>query len=231
VPEALTFGDPEIEVTLRRNTRARRLVLRVARDGRGPTLTVPPGVNMATARAFLAGNEIWLRDRLAAAPASVAVADGTVLPFGDRQLTVRASEGRRMLAQGGALLVPGPRAQLPVRVQAWMREAARAALCERVAHYAALLGRRPGRLTLRDPRSRWGSCASSGDLMVSWRLVMAPEAVRDYVAAHEVAHLVEMNHAAPFWCVVRRLCPGFETPRAWLRANGAGLHAYDFGGP
>jgi hypothetical protein len=159
------------------------------------------------------------------------VGEGAVLPFRNGQLTVRASEGRRIAAKGGLLMVPGPRDQLPVRVKAWLREAARAALCDRVEHYATLLGRKPRRLTLRDPRSRWGSCASSGDLMFSWRLVMAPEDVLDYVVAHEVAHLAEMNHAAPFWQVVQRLCPGFEAPREWLRTNGAGLHAYDFDSP
>jgi hypothetical protein len=90
------------------------------------------------------------------------------------------------------------------------------------------LGRPYTRITLRDTRSRWGSCASSGALSYSWRLIMAPPEVLDYVAAHEVAHLAEMNHSAAYWAGVARLLPGYEAPRQWLRAHGAGLHRYRF---
>jgi predicted metal-dependent hydrolase len=91
-----------------------------------------------------------------------------------------------------------------------------------------VLGLPFGRVTLRDTRSRWGSCTSAGDLMFSWRLIMAPSAVLDYVVAHEVAHLAEMNHSDRFWAQVERLFPDHAAPRAWLRRNGAGLHAWDF---
>ena len=95
--------------------------------------------------------------------------------------------------------------------------------------HAARLGRRFGRVTLRDTRGRWGSCSAAGDLMFSWRLILAPDAVLDYVAAHEVAHLAEMNHSPRFWATLAGLTPEYAAPRDWLRRNGAGLMAYDFG--
>jgi predicted metal-dependent hydrolase len=229
--EAVVFGDPAIEVRLRRHARARRLVLRVARDGLAPTLTLPPGVPLATATAFLARNESWLRSRLAAGPVRIAVGDGVLVPFRGGHLVLRSGGGRGIARVGDTLLLPGPADQVGPRALAWLRETARAALLDRCTHHARALGRGFGRLSLRDPRSRWGSCTSAGDLMFSWRLVMAPEQVLDYVAAHEVAHLAEMNHSVRFWAVARGLCPEMQAPRDWLRRNGAVLHGYDFTAP
>ena len=96
-------------------------------------------------------------------------------------------------------------------------------------HYAAKIGRRVTRVTLRDTRSRWGSCTAEGALMYSWRLVMAPPEVLRYVAAHEVAHLVEMNHSHRFWAVVEGLYPDWQAQRAWLHRHGGALHSLRFG--
>ncbi len=96
--------------------------------------------------------------------------------------------------------------------------------------HAARLGRGYRSLTLRDTRSRWGSCSAAGGLMFSWRLILAPPEILDYVAAHEVAHLAEMNHSPAFWRVVAGLCPDYARHRAWLRKHGQTLHAYDFSG-
>ena len=229
--DAIRFGDPLIEVRLRRNARARRMVLRVTHVGRGPTLTLPPGVPMAQAHAFLTDHEGWLRRHLAARPGGSAVAGGSVLPFAGGTLTIRAEAGRRFVHRDGILGVPGPADRHAVRVAAWLREEARRFCVAAVDRHAAALGRRPGRIALRDPRSRWGSCTSTGDLMFSWRLIMAPEAVFDYVVAHEVAHLAELNHSPRFWAVVRRLCPEYPAARDWLRQNGPALHRHDFGAP
>ncbi len=227
--EAIRIGDPAIEVRLRRNARARRMVLRVASSGRAPTLTLPPGVPLAHAQAFLDDHADWLRRHVAAGAARTPVGEGSVLPFGPGTLTVRRHAGRGTHRAGDELAVGG-RADgaLGPRVAGWLREEARAACTAGVARHAAALGLRPGRLALRDPRSRWGSCNASGDLMFSWRLIMAPPAVLDYVIAHEVAHLAELNHSPRFWDVVRGLCPGMEAERVWLRRHGASLHRYDF---
>lgn len=156
--------------------------------------------------------------------------DGTALPYGEGMLIV-SCEGtaRKIGVDAGRLSVPGDTARAGIRVRAFLREAARAALVPASRNYADLLGREIGRITLRDTRSRWGSCSSTGDLMYSWRLIMAPAGVLDYVAAHEVAHLAEMNHSARFWSVVERLRPDYQSARDWLKRHGAGLHRYDFG--
>lgn len=227
VSSSLRVGEPEIEVRLRRSRQARRMVLRVARCGQGPTLTLPPGVPESAAVAFLRDHEGWLRRHMAAAPAPVPVRAGLILPLGDARIALISGTGRLRL-EGSCLVVPGPARALPGRVAGFLREQARTACAAGVERDAGQLGRSPGRITLRDPRSRWGSCTSAGDLMFSWRLVMAPRKVLDYVIAHEVAHLAELNHSDRFWATVANLAPGYEAPRAWLRQNGAGLHAYDF---
>ncbi|MFO1107085.1 MAG: SprT family zinc-dependent metalloprotease [Amaricoccus sp.] len=225
---AIRIGEPALEVTLRHSPRARRMVLRVSHAGRDAVLTLPPGVPLAKAHLFLSEQEAWLRGKLALRPGLAQVQDGSTLPLGDGTVTIRASEGGRLVRIGDTLGVPGPASALPVRVAAWLREQAREVCVAASDRHAGTIGKRVGRVTLRDPRSRWGSCTAGGDLMFSWRLILAPSAVLDYVVAHEVAHLAELNHSDRFWRVVRRLCPDFEAQRDWLRRHGAGLHAYDF---
>ena len=124
--------------------------------------------------------------------------------------------------------VPSGAEQTAVRLRAFLKTYARDRLAGASETYAAQLCRPFGKITLRDTRSRWGSCTSEGNLMYSWRLVMAPAEVLDYVAAHEVAHLVEMNHSAAFWAKVSQLMPDYQKHRAWLRTHGGGLHRFQF---
>ncbi len=226
--EALSVGEPPIEVLIRRNVRSRRMVLRVGRGSRTPVLTLPPGVPAAQARSFLHDHEDWLRGQLADLVQHVPVRDASILPFGDARLAIQATGRGRLHRAGDTLHVPGPEAQVPVRVGAFLRETARAACVVGATRHAARIGRAPSAVRMRDPKARWGSCTDRGELMFSWRLIMAPEAVLDYVVAHEVAHLSEMNHSARFWAVVRDLCPDYPRHRDWLRRHGPELHAYDF---
>jgi hypothetical protein len=224
-------GSPPLEVHLRRSAAARRFSLRVSRlDGR-VTLSLPLRAREAEAMAFLRGQEGWLRATLAdmAAGAPVAVGPGTRLPVEGVERVVTPAPGRAVRVEGGALCVPGDPAQAGVRAGAFLRALARDRLAEATARHAQAVGRRVARLTLRDTRSRWGSCSHEGALMFSWRLVMAPPRVLDYVAAHEVAHLVRMDHSPAFWAVVEGLCPGWAEDRAWLHARGAELHRHVFG--
>jgi predicted metal-dependent hydrolase len=221
-------GDPPLAIELRRSARARRLSLRVSPlDGR-ITLTVPPGASRAAAEGFARARAGWLRATLAGIDPPRDVVDGIALPVEGRVLTLVRAPVARVTAAGDSLLLPA-RGRAGALAAAWLRLLARERSVAAVARHAAALGRAPGRLRLADPRGRWGSCSAQGDLMLSWRLILAPPEVLDYVAAHEVAHLAEMNHSPRFWAVVARLVPDYPARRAWLRRHGPSLHRWRFG--
>ena len=214
-------GNPPVALILRRSARARRISLRVSGvDGR-VTLTLPRGVAERKALEFAEEKAGWLRKQLSQRPDEVDVTLGAELPVGGIPMRIVAGTGRSVRAEGETLLVPGAPEAVPARLRAWLAEAS--------DRYATVLGRPYARLTLRDTRSRWGSCSHDGGLMYSWRLILAPGDVLDYVAAHEVAHLAEMNHSRAFWDTVDRLKPGYGPARRWLRDNGSTLHRYRFG--
>jgi predicted metal-dependent hydrolase len=129
---------------------------------------------------------------------------------------------------GTELQVPGAADRLPVKLQAFFKEQARAAVSAATKTYADALGVSVGRISLKDTRSRWGSCSSAGNINYSWRLIMAPAPVLNYVAAHEVAHRLEMNHSDRYWANVARVYPDYNVQRAWLRTHGTALHGYRF---
>ena len=221
-------GNPPVEITLRRSARARRISLRVSSlDGR-VTLTLPRGVPEREAMDFARSREDWLRGHLARQAPQVVIAPGAVLPVEGRAREVVAATGRHVLLRPDRVEVPGPPAQAAARLRGWLRARARDRLAGASDLYAARLGRGYSGITLRDTRSRWGSCSSAGRLNYSWRLILAPPEVLDYVAAHEVAHLEEMNHSAAFWAVVERLHGPWQAPRDWLREQGHDLHRYRF---
>lgn len=225
----VTLGNPPIDVDLRRSARARRLSLRVSRlDGR-VSLTVPPQASEREAMKFLSEREDWLRGHLSQVSDPVDVAIGGTVLFRGAELALVSGDVRRPRLEDDHLVLPAGRDDVAPIVKAFLRHHARDVLADRSDHYAAAVGRKYTRLSLRDTRSRWGSCSSSGVLMYSWRLIMAPPEVLDYVAAHEVAHLVEMNHSAAFWAVVADLMPDYKPHRAWLRQNGDQLHRVQFG--
>ena len=141
---------------------------------------------------------------------------------------VEAGDGRRVRFEGGRVLVPGAQDRIGARLGRHLKEIARARLAEASDHFAAKLGMPYAAITLRDTRSRWGSCTSQGRLMYSWRLILAPPPVLDYVAAHEVAQLAQMNHSPAFWAEVKRIHGPYKEPRDWLRRQGGDLHRYRF---
>lgn len=219
-------------IALRRSARARRMVLRVARSDGRVVLTLPPGASLEAARRFVGAQADWLARQRAAAPGVRYVAEGARLPVAGRLVTVTAASAPSVRLEGERLLVPGSRPPGPV-VAAFLRARAREALLPACLRHAEALGpaRRFAGLSLRDTRSRWGSCSSAGRLMFSWRLAMAPPMVLDYVAAHEVAHLRHMDHSPAFWDTVAGLLPDHAAARGWLRRHGSGLLAWRFAGP
>ncbi|MGB1033786.1 MAG: M48 family metallopeptidase [Primorskyibacter sp.] len=226
--EILLPGSPPVVVVLRRSARARRMSLRISRlDGR-VTLTIPDATPLSQAQAFAQDKAAWLRRHLAQQQGPVRAGWGAVIPLeGVPHKLVPAPSGQIHQALG-VIEVPGPLERVPARLRGWIKERARARLTTACDHYADRLGRGYTRITLRDTRSRWGSCTAQGGLMFSWRLMLAPPQVLDYVAAHEIAHLAHMDHSPRYWACVGRIY-GDPTPdRAWLRTHGPALHRYRF---
>ncbi|WP_299048590.1 SprT family zinc-dependent metalloprotease [uncultured Tateyamaria sp.] len=222
-------GPPDIVLTLRRSARARRITLRISSlDGR-VTLTLPQHVPEREAIAFAREKEPWIRKHLAARVEDVAVRLGVRLPVEGRDREIVPGAGRAVQVQGDRLAVPGAADAVPRRVQGFLKARARDVLASACDQYAARLGRNYAGLALRDTRSRWGSCSSAGRLMFSWRLILAPPEVLHYVAAHEVAHLAQMNHSPAFWAEVTRIHGPYDPQRRWLRTEGNVLHRYRFG--
>jgi len=223
-------GDGAVPLRIRRNNRAKRLILRADPATGTAVVTCPPWVSDAEARAFAEKQAAWIRRRLQSAPPVVPFADGGEIPYLGQPHIIRHRPDRRggvWTETDGAVAeihVSGQAEHLPRRLGDWLKRDARRQIQPRVAAAAETLGVRAGRITVRDTKSRWGSCAANGNLSFSWRLGMAPERVLDYVVAHEVAHLREHNHSPRFWALVESLIDDMDDCRQWLRDEGAGLH-------
>lgn len=230
--QSLEVSGVSVPVVLKHSSRARRFILRMNKRSDGVQLTVPAGARLEDAMAFARDHVDWVEQRVSQSCAFTPFADGAVVPFRGVDHTIVHAPGRRGTVIASdldgrpTLNVGGGAEHLPRRLQDWFKGEARRTLTAIVPGYARQLDVKPGKISIRDQTSRWGSCSSAGALSFSWRLVLAPEDVLDYVAAHEVAHLVEMNHSAAFWAHVHRICPHSRTAMAWLKKNGARLHRY-----
>ena len=222
-------------VEVRRHPGARRLTLRVSNTRRWVVVTLPAQCRMEEADRFLRSHIDWVRERLGSVPEPVPFVDGALIPLRGILHRLHFIGPRRGGAVVGIgrdrdgtpqLLVSGHTEHAARRLTDWLVDQARADLDAAVARHARKLGVCVRRLCLRDPTTRWGSCSVSGLLSFSWRLILAPPNVLDYVAAHEVAHLREMNHGPQFWKLVGRLMPELDAARRWLRHDGADLHRY-----
>jgi predicted metal-dependent hydrolase len=230
-PEQLTIahaGDT-LPVTFVRSARARRASLRVDPAHRRIVLTAPMRMSRATAVGFAETQAGWIAARLKRLPARRPFADGAEVPLFGEPHRVRHRGDRRgtVWLEEGEIHVAGHPDHLPRRLRDWLTAQLRARLIPLVHAKAERAGRPFKRISVRDSRSRWGSCGPDGGLSFSWRLVFAPPEVLDYLVAHEVAHLVHLNHGPRFWALAEALCDGpMATPRAWLRANGETLLQY-----
>ncbi|MDK9696148.1 MAG: M48 family metallopeptidase [Siculibacillus sp.] len=228
----------DVPVAVRISSRATRLTLRMSAGHGDPVLTLPRGVRLADAIDFLERHRGWLAERLARRPSAVAFVPGAVVPLrGEPHLLDHRPDRRGTVwiepATGDAetplLCVAGRPEHLARRVRDFLRRTAQADLAPAVSSHAARLGVRTGAIRIKDTRSRWGSCTAEGELSFSWRVILAPPHVLDYLAAHEVAHLREMNHSIRFWRLVRETCPRMDEGRRWLKLHGAALHSYGAG--
>ncbi|MGC2411560.1 MAG: SprT family zinc-dependent metalloprotease [Stellaceae bacterium] len=222
----LDLGAP---VSIRVNPRARRLLLRIDASSRQVELVLPSGVAAEHGLKFLAAQRGWIAARLEALPAPVPFAEGAIVPvLGVPHRIARETDPAAppVAIRAGEIRVRGDPAHLARRVKDHLVRLARAELTRRARCCAERIGRPITRVGVRDTKSRWGSCSAKGAISFSWRLVLMPEAVMDYVVAHEVAHLAEMNHGPRFWRLVRTLVPDCAPARAWLKQHRSRLFAY-----
>lgn len=220
---------------LRRHPRARNLTLRVNSATRKVVATIPQRASRREAASLVLANYTWIAERLAKAPIAQPLADGSEIPLRGQIHRIRFME--RTTARGVVTTVQSDENQpelhvvgriehCPRRLKDWLVKTAKSDLEARTTQHATQLGVRFKRISVRDQSSRWGSCSTSGTLSFSWRLILAPPDILDYVAAHEVAHLKEMNHSPAFWSLVAKLCPDFKTAETWLTNEGPQLHSY-----
>jgi hypothetical protein len=222
----LALDGLETSLSVRRHNRAKRTTLRLDAKQGGFVLVLPKRASLRDGLAFAGENRGWMAARLRELPARVAFADGGLLPYHgvDHRIRHRPDHRGSVWLENGEIQVAGATAHLARRVTDWLRQAAKADLSRAAGRHADRLGVKIAGLSVRDTRSRWGSCSAAGRLSFCWRLVMAPEWVADYVAAHEVVHIAELNHSARFWRLVDELSPERKKAEYWLRRHGASLH-------
>jgi predicted metal-dependent hydrolase len=214
----------DLPYRVRRSDRARRV--RVSVDAYGDVEVVLPRRSPErAAAAAVVELRPWIERRLADARAvrDAVAARGAAVPYLGTELALRPEPGRtRVHRRGDVLLVPGDE-RAPAAIERWYRRAAQREIAPRLDAAVAALGTGYEKLTIRNQRTRWGSCSTTGAMSFNWRLLLAPEPVLDYVVWHEACHLRVMDHSPDFWALVRRHCPGYEIHRRWLRRHGATL--------
>jgi len=221
-------------VRVTRRATARRLILRVRSDTGETVLTLPSRTPLAQASDFLDRHGGWIAARVARLPEQVRFEDGAVIPLRGEPTRIVHRQGYRgglVHAPGrnggpGTLTVTCDEAHLSRRVHDYLRAEAKRELTDATARYAARLKVAVTRITIKDTKSRWGSCSASGAIAYSWRVILAPPNILDYLAAHEVAHRVEMNHSVRYWRIVASYCPHWQESERWLTRHGTELHRY-----
>jgi len=222
-----SFAGREVPVVIARSPRARRLTLRADAVRGVVRVALPMRARLGDAEKFLAAHHGWIAERVAKWPVAMPFASGATIPFDGTSLSIDWSfaHPRGVRREGDRLVIGGPEATVPGRTLRWLRAAALADLAPATHAIAAQIDTQVTGIVVRDPAGRWGSCSSSGAIGYSWRLILAPPAVRQSVVAHEVAHLVYPNHGRDFWRLATDLTDGdLKAARAWLAAKGAALH-------
>lgn len=234
-PQTIRLGGQDVPYLLKRSPRRRTIGLKI--DRAGLTVAVPHRLSRRDLESVLRDKAEWVLGKLAEARVRLVPLpewrDGELLPFLGAQIGLCLRQGgvrAQPVLAGEQLLValaePANALAVQAKVLAWYRREALACFQERTALYAGRLGVALPGLSLSNARARWGSCNSRGAVRLNWRLVKAPLAQIDYVVAHELAHLVEMNHSPAFWRVVERLCPDYAAHRAALKVQGEQYHIF-----
>ncbi len=229
----IAHGESVFRVALKRSALARRYTLRASAAKHEITLTMPLRGSMAQATDFAQRHGGWIAERLKKFDTIIACEPGAIIPLrGDPHRIEHRADARGTVwvettDTGEMLIVVAGRPEYSVRrIKDFLKKQASHDLDKAVERYTSALGLPARRIALKDTTSRWGSCSSSGRLNFSWRLILAPPFVLDYLAAHEVAHLKELNHSARYWRVVAGLYPDYDKAEAWLKRYGTSLHRY-----
>jgi predicted metal-dependent hydrolase len=226
--ELLKIEGRAVEVSVRLNPRARRLIVKVHPSTGEVSVVAPSQRALDRALVFAQGQSDWIATQLSRVPAPVQLAIGAHLPIRGQDHVVRGGESGRgaVWIEDGDILVSGTKAHHARRLLDFLKREAKKELEARTLEHAAHIGLKHKRITVRDTASRWGSCSAGRSLSFSWRLILAPHFVLDYVVAHEVAHMREMNHGPKFWRIVQDLVGDARRPQKWLHDHGASLHRY-----
>jgi predicted metal-dependent hydrolase len=222
-----------VPLHVRRSERATRIQLRMDLKSGSPVLVLPRYASIERGFEFARDKRDWIGEQIALQPETIPFEPGEVIPYRGRDHVIihrkrPRTPGRRgeIWREPGAIYVAGDEDMVASRVETFLKFEARNEIHRRALEKSDMTGKRVRRVTLRDPKGRWGSCTSDGNLSFSWRLIMAPVHVLDYVIAHEVAHLTHMNHGPNFWRLVSELTHQRDPARDWLRVNGIRLHRY-----
>lgn len=215
----------EIPLIVKRSSRTRRLKLRLDRGGKAILITSPMAFGEKRAILFANQSIDWIETQMAKAPKGVRFENGAIFSINGTATRLQIAPPRtRPAAQEGVLFIPSAPINFESKAKIILKRLAHDAAQNHLDKLLPLLARKPSKLRITDTKSRWGSCSHDGVISLCWRLILAPPEVFEYVIAHELAHLKEMNHSALFWAEVKRICPEYKLHYKWLRANGAALH-------
>lgn len=229
IPEWLQVGEEVLPLVIKRNRRAKRICLRYDPTGHTINLTLPRHARMSEGLSFLNQKSDWLITTLQEMPCKKQIKPGVIIPlFGERvRIKHDASLRCAWKLEKDVLTVSGKREHFERKVMEAIKKMAKKHISDLANYQSRRIGRNINRITVRDTRSRWGSCSSAGNLSFSWRLIFAPYEVFEYVVAHEVSHLRHMNHGARFWELCGFLCPNADIAKEWLRVHGKELYRFN----
>ncbi len=229
-PETITLPNGQlVGLTLRHNKRAKRLILRFDPISQGVIVTLPAKATLKHALRFVDQHENWVMTQMEKSSPSTKMEEGAIIPIEGIEYKIFHNPDKRFgveMTSDGEIYVAGTKDHLARRLTDFLKKQARSRLQIQVDLCCDKIHTQHRRIAIRDTKSRWGSCATNGNLNFSWRLILASPEILNYVAAHEVAHLREHNHSPAFWAVVKELDPNWKKSRDWLKSNGAKLHAY-----
>jgi hypothetical protein len=224
----LNFDERKVPLVFRENRRAHRIIMRLDYGAASVVVVLPKRTSRQEGKRFALSNRDWIAERLDQLAEPIPFRHGAVVPFlGEpHRIRHRATARGVVWCADGEINVAGYEEHLPRRVHEWLKSEAKREIETRAIEKAAALGKKITKISIRDTKSRWGSCTDQGELAFSWRLVLAPRHVLDYVIAHEIAHLKEMNHGPRFWKLCRELSRSINAAREWLEAHGTELYRY-----